>query len=218
MKTLQTESEHKMLAFHGDEAIKVKYLDRVKAHQAADEIIHGTYWEAGKGCAVGCTIHGSDHTRYELELGIPVMLASLEDRIFEGMTNGKAQAWPEQFLAVIKPGSDLGLVGWKFLHWLIGDEKEGMIRLATDKTRPAMNRVIELLAAKADGNAADASTGEIAQEMRRERRASADSAEAFAAAYADDAAASYADDAAASARVKKYERMGEKLLELMAEA
>ena len=70
-----------MLAFHNDPTIKQKYVDRINAHYDADEIIHGIYWENGKGCAVGCTIEGSDHERYETELGIPATIAHLEDAI-----------------------------------------------------------------------------------------------------------------------------------------
>ena len=33
-----------MKAFHGDSNIKAKYVERVKAHALADEIIHGKYW------------------------------------------------------------------------------------------------------------------------------------------------------------------------------
>lgn len=36
-----------LIAFHGDEAIKAKYLNRIHAHAAADEIVHGYYWENG---------------------------------------------------------------------------------------------------------------------------------------------------------------------------
>ena len=59
-----------MQAFHNDLKIKEKYLSRVRAHALADEIVKGKYWEGGKGCAVGCTIHGSQHKNYEKELGI----------------------------------------------------------------------------------------------------------------------------------------------------
>jgi hypothetical protein len=107
-----------MLAFHNDPGVKAHYLARVHAHAAADEIIHGQYWERGKGCAVGCTIHSSAHKNYETELGIPIMLARLEDRLFEGMTNGKSKEFPARFLEVIQPGADLSRVGWQFLHWL----------------------------------------------------------------------------------------------------
>jgi hypothetical protein len=80
-----------MLSYHSDPAVKAKYLARVEGHAAADEIIKGRYWEAGKGCAVGCTIHGGSHEDFELELGIPQMLAWLEDVIFEGLPNRLAK-------------------------------------------------------------------------------------------------------------------------------
>jgi hypothetical protein len=114
-----------MQAFHGDPAIKQKYIVRVRAHRAADEIIHGVGWQDGKGCAIGCTLDNYDHSRYPTELGIPEMLARLEDTIFEGLENGKAQEWPEQFLEAIRPGADLSLVGWKFIHWLLTESKIG---------------------------------------------------------------------------------------------
>src|SRR5256885_1696028 len=81
-------------AFHGDLAIKAKYIARVNAHRLGDELVQGRYWESGKGCAVGCTVHKdgyeNPHAAYEVELGIPRIVARLEDRIFEGLTNGKA--------------------------------------------------------------------------------------------------------------------------------
>ena len=108
-----------MKAFHGDPAIKAKYLARVQAHAAADEIVHGKYWENGKGCAVGCTIHDSKHSNYETELGIPTALARLEDTLFEGQSNGAAKTFPVRFLSAIKPGADLSRIRWQFLHWLL---------------------------------------------------------------------------------------------------
>lgn len=114
-----------MLAFHNDPAIKARYLARVRAHAAADEIIHGHYWENGKGCAVGCTVHSSAHDSYETKLGIPHMLALLEDQLFEGMENGESKEFPSRFLASIQPGADLSRVGWFFLHWLLTEELVG---------------------------------------------------------------------------------------------
>ena len=110
-----------LIAYHNDPDIKADILAQLNAHAAADEIVKGQYWEDGKGCAVGCTIHGDDHMEYEARFGIPMMLARLEDCIFEGMPNKEAKLWPMQFMDAIQPGSDLSLVGWKFLHWLITD-------------------------------------------------------------------------------------------------
>ncbi len=118
----------KLLAFHGKAEIKTKYLDRVKAHREADEIIHGTYWEKGKGCAVGCTVEKSQnaHEAMEEELGIPKELAYLEDVLFEEMSNGHAKEWPERFLTAITPGADLSLVASKFMVWQWEDSKFGL--------------------------------------------------------------------------------------------
>ena len=122
-----------MRAFHNDPALKEKYLARVRAHAAADEIVHGQYWENGKGCAVGCTIHGSDHARYETELGIPEWLARLEDSLFENLSNGGAKAFPEQFLAAIPVGVDLELVRWQFCSFLMRENIERVSALNIDR-------------------------------------------------------------------------------------
>lgn len=113
-----------MIAFHNDPKIKEKYLARVKAHALADEIIKGKYWKDGKGCAVGCTIHDSDHSKYESELGIPEWLARLEDRIFEGLPNERAKMWPEEFLNVIRPGIDLNKIKIPFLIFIVESVRE----------------------------------------------------------------------------------------------
>ena len=97
----------KMVAYHNDPAIKAKYIARIQEHTAADQLIQGTGWENGKGCAVGCTLEDYDHSRYPIELGIPEWLARLEDRIFEGLPKAEAMAWPEAFLEAIHPGAYL---------------------------------------------------------------------------------------------------------------
>jgi hypothetical protein len=119
-----------MKAFHGKKEIKDEYLARVKAHAAADEIIKGTYWEEGMGCAVGCTIHGSDHGQYEVQLGIPRIIARLEDRIFEGLPLAQAKTWPLRFLKSIKVGADLSLIWDHFASRLLTDPIGGVIQYA----------------------------------------------------------------------------------------
>lgn len=118
--------EKVLLAFHSYPAIKKKYLARVKAHAEADAIVKGQYWDEGKGCAVGCTIEGNDHSRYEYELGIPATIAYLEDTIFEGLPNKEAMKFPEKFLKAIPVGADLSLVAAKFMVWQFEDEKFGL--------------------------------------------------------------------------------------------
>lgn len=115
-----------MLAFKNKQSIKDKYIARVKAHYEADEIIKGIYWENGKGCAVGCTIEGSDHSKYEKELGIPEILARLEDGLFEEMSNEEAKSFPLRFLEAIPVGADLSLVFAKLVIWEWEDKEYGL--------------------------------------------------------------------------------------------
>lgn len=122
-----------MVAYHNDPKLKRAMLREVRKHERADQIVAGTYGkENGKwvGCGVGCSIHSlariqgrtldtSDHSLFESEAGVPLMLARLQDVIFEGMPKSKRAQFPARFWAAIRPGADLSTVGWKFLHWLL---------------------------------------------------------------------------------------------------
>ena len=186
------------VAFHNDPKVKEKYLDRVRAHRAADEIIKGKYWKNGKGCAIGCTIHSDSHAAYEKELGIPRILARLEDGIFENLPNGKAMVWPEAFLEATPVGVNLSLVWPKFAVWLLGDPKEGVIRFAkTERTKKSIRAIADAYQLVIEGKAESV-------DWRKLRAA------AYAA--ADDAAA------ATTAKSKARVRQSEKLLELLSEA
>lgn len=138
----------RLTAFHGDASIKDKYLCRVRAHRAADEIINGRYWENGKGCAVGCTVHSSRHEAYQEELGIPRVLAQLEDRLFESLfliDPVVAKECPERFLSVIQVGADLSLVWSRFALWLLSDETGGVIKFAETESRLAASHGVSAL-------------------------------------------------------------------------
>ena len=93
-----------MLSFHNDIEVKNKYIDRIKNHMMMDNIIQGTGWQNGKGCAVGCTLESYDHSRYPVELGLPEWLARLEDSIFEGLSKEESKKWPILFLESINIG------------------------------------------------------------------------------------------------------------------
>jgi hypothetical protein len=193
-----------LIAYHGDSAIKAEYLARVRAHREADELIHGTYWKDGKGCAVGCTVHSGDHSRYEAELGIPIQLARIEDGLFESLPNGQAMLWPEAFLDAIPVGADLRIAYWQFMHWLLVDPTEGVIRFAkADRTKDAIGKVGDLYARLLRGETVDRDTWAAAAAAAAAAVAAASSSAAYWAAAADaaaaDAAAADADDDAAAA-------------------
>ena len=108
-----------MKAFHGDEKIKQKYVDRMTAHIDADDLVGGYGWDGGKGCAVGCTLDKYNHKAYEKELGIPEWLAHLEDKLFETMSMEKSKTFPLLFLEAIKPGVDLDQIKIPFMVYVL---------------------------------------------------------------------------------------------------
>ena len=96
-----------MIAYHGKQEVKDIYVNRMQAHMDADELIRGTGFENGKGCAVGCTLNNYSHTQFESELGVPEEIARLLDSLHEGTSS---EVWPTlslRFLDAIKPGADL---------------------------------------------------------------------------------------------------------------
>ena len=93
-----------MRSFKNDPDVKAKYISRIKAHRAADELIRGTGWDGLRGGAVGCTLESYDHSLYPIELGIPEWVAKLEDAIFEGLPADLAMTWPLRFLEAVPVG------------------------------------------------------------------------------------------------------------------
>ena len=99
-------------AYHGKHTIKRKFVKRVDDHLQAAEIIHGGYWNGERGCAIGCTIHSSDHAEYESVLGIPRWLAILEDYLFEHMKETDSYGLPGRLLEAIP----IGYSNWNALY------------------------------------------------------------------------------------------------------
>ena len=200
-----------LIAFHGKAAIKKKYLRRIRAHMAADELVKGVYWENGHGCGVGCTIHSNQHENYEPELGIPWQLAVIEDNLFEMLPNAQAMTWPDRFLTAITPGADLSMVGKRWLAWLVRDTA-GASR--DDAERAIVLRMADLMDRSIAGD-------EPTQEQwDSSARAAWYAWSAWAAWAARDARAALAALAAgaagaAGAADKAVIRMSEKLLELL---
>lgn len=123
------------------------------------------------------------------------LVARLEDGIFERLPNGTAAKFPKRFLAAIKPGADLSLVGAKFMVWLLIDPKDGVLQYARPDGAKAIKRVAELYQRKIDGKRVQKQTWKNA-------------------AYAADAA----DAARQEARDKHAIKMANKLIQLLKEA
>jgi hypothetical protein len=192
---------NKLLSFHNDPAIKDKYLKRLQLHFDLDEIEKGYYWENGKVCAVGCTVHSGQHKAYEKELGIPIILAKLEDRIFEGLPNSSAKHFPIDFLTAIPVGVDLSNVWKEFIIWVLTDYQHGVVTRTKNEAVQGIAR--EVSAALRESLTTDL-TVELWDSLRRRARSVG--------AYAAYAYAAY------PARSSHYQVMADKLLQLLRDA
>jgi hypothetical protein len=205
-----------MRAYHNDYQIKTNILAQLQAHYDADEIIKGKYWENGKGCAVGCTIHSDNHREYETRFGIPEILAHLEDTIFENLPNERAKEWPLKFMSSIYVGADLSTV-WPLLAiWILTDKEYGVLQYTQPESPQylAIKHVADLYqhgyTHEQMAQAADAAI--TADAITADAVATAD-AYAAAAAYAGAVASVYASVYAS--RADYYVKLSDKLIQLL---
>jgi len=110
----------KVKAFHNQLPLQKEFLDRVQGHYDADEIIHGVYWERGKGCAIGCMVHSNQHKDLESLYGIPVWIGRLVEVLFEGMENKFSKEFVLNFAKTISKPSFLGFDNWSHVYHLLG--------------------------------------------------------------------------------------------------
>ena len=212
-----------MLSYHGDPAVKEKYLNRVRIHREADLLCKGETGSPSrgeKGCAVACTLDAYDHKRYETELGIPEWMARLEDTIFEGLAEKDSQEWPERFLAAVPVGVDLEPVRWRITIRRMDRLLERMKSLPAADYMPAVIASIETVRrfseAESGGDRCDWAAA--AAESAAAESAAAESAAAAAAAWsaAWSAAAAAAESAvwsAAAAGSAEYKLEADSLVE-----
>lgn len=122
----------------------------------ADGFIKGTFGvgsdENFKGCAVGCSLKSvmhlakvkklklSDYANYEYYLGIPQVLGSLEDCIFEELPKDEAKEWPLQFSNAIPEGADLSNVWKLFVCWVL---QEIVLPCVSDPKDTKSKKIVE---------------------------------------------------------------------------
>lgn len=117
-----------------------------------------------------------------------MILARLEDKMFEEMSVEDSKQFPLKFMSAIPVGVDLEPVWRKFFAWMLADPEHGVIKHAkADKSKKAIQDVADAFS--------DSLTKTVPIEKWRELRAAAD-----------------------AARQKHYLVMSEKLIELLKEA
>lgn len=131
-----------------NQELKSALLAEIIKHREQDRVVQGTYGEGigenFRGCAVGCSIDSlfrlgghvlphylcGDHGIYERELGIPRILAELQDIIHEGLSDESFPTWPERFMEAVPTEKDLSLAFPKFALWFLTDETYGILNYA----------------------------------------------------------------------------------------
>lgn len=238
----------KMKSFNQE--LKNEIVAEIIKHREQDQIIQGTYGETvggeWKGCAVGCAIHSlnlkkgkdfpvSDHGVYETEFGIPIILARLEDKIFEGLSAEDCKTWPENFMSAIPVNTDLSLVWPRFAIWLLTDKSCGVIQYSENKdviqnVSDLYSRIIsgvivnkeDWISARVAADAYAAAAATYAAYAAASAATYAASAAAYAASTAADYAAADAAAAAggyadAAAERKHFRKMSDKLIDILKE-
>ena len=132
-----------MIAFHGDPAIKEKYIARVRAaSRGGSRLVRGLWLlEGGKGLRRWLySTHSSDHAAYETELGIPRTIARLEGwnlRGFDSRSEAKSLAGTISGLP-LQVGSDLIPRSRRdsFVWMLIGPGNDGVMQVSRGRIDP----------------------------------------------------------------------------------
>ena len=212
-------------AYHNDPAIKEVLINQLQAHYDADEIIKGTYWQDGKGCAVGCSIHSSDHSLYEKELGLPEWIARVEDRIFEGLPNHLSKEWPLRFSKAVKIGSNIDKIKIPFLILVVESVLDKFDHEKFPECKISIENLLHLLKTNPENSedaawaaaGADAWAAKAARAAARASWASAGAAWAAEAAEASAWAAAWAAGAARAAGDEEntYIYFADKLIDLI---
>src|SRR5579862_7511579 len=97
-------------AFYNKPSTKQFYLDRMRAHRLAGQIVQDTYWwdqSSGTGCAIGCLIHSEHLETLESALNIPKALGRLAGLLHSFMDKSRAIFWGEELLNAMTTGADI---------------------------------------------------------------------------------------------------------------
>ena len=144
---------------------KAVYLERVRRHRAADELVRGMGWDGFRGCLIGCTLEEYDHAKYAELIGVCEKTAVLIDWLFENLPENHV-ALPERVLQAIKPGADLSRI---YSDWQIRLQTRNLARISAGEEdwkiacRNGIRSVISMFAGQNDPSDAAMAAAEAAR-------------------------------------------------------
>jgi hypothetical protein len=179
-------------------------LQQMRDHIAADEILAGQYWKDGKGCFIGCIVHGESAETVQDLTGLPLPLVRVSETIFEGLSHHDPSKGRAFFVAITdcmerNQGKDISYVVWAFLHNTI----DRALALPTSTSiRDACSPVLNVLKKRISGKTTE--TSDAAAHAANAARAAAHAANAARAAANAANAANAAANAANAANAAAY--------------
>ncbi len=140
-----------MLAYHGDSEMKAAILAELAESRRAGRLVKAQSALVGTSRSVGWTLNVASYEEYATRFGIPQPLAQLAHSLFEDLPNELAITWPERFMGAARPGADLSLVAWTFLHRILTD---GAITpgISDERVAPHVAIVSDILRRKGCGH------------------------------------------------------------------
>ncbi len=125
---------------------KQMYLDRIKKHREAGELVRDIVWDGTKGDSLGCTVHSDAQTKYARLLGIPIQLVFLQNWLFNNLPEGHLE-YPEKFLNVVTQGLDLSEVSDKWAVRTLGRQVLSLTSIDSDFKTEVLASVLNVIKA-----------------------------------------------------------------------
>jgi hypothetical protein len=116
-----------MLSFFNEPTLKAALLARIDDHAEADAFLQGTYWREGKGCFIGCAIHGDNPMKFEQQYGLSVFVARLGEYYFENADRDDAILMPRAIIDAIPVGVETHWVWPRLWQWIVTDPVHGLL-------------------------------------------------------------------------------------------
>jgi len=116
-----------MLSFFNEPTLKAALLARMDDHAEADAFLQGTYWREGKGCFIGCAIHGDDPMKFEQQYGLSVFVAKLGEYYFERADRDDAILMPRAIIDAIPVGVETHWVWPRLWQWIVTAPVHGLL-------------------------------------------------------------------------------------------
>ena len=119
-----------------NEEKKQFWIDTMQAHQDADRLTQGDWWDGEKGCFFGCAMETEDYALNKAikEMELPAWLVYLSEAIFEGLPEELALTWPVRLLKAVPCDADISEVEHKLavvrLTGLISDNNSDQVNKA----------------------------------------------------------------------------------------